>query len=93
MVRCGRHRGEHIDQRTINKHRDDVFRLAAILSGDAVSVPSAVRDDVWRFLGAFPDDDPSWSAILAAMGATFGRQVFRPTALRGVLEAHYGLRA
>jgi hypothetical protein len=85
--------GEHIDQRTINKHRDDVFRLAAILSGDAVSVPSAVRDDVWRFLGAFPDDDPSWSAILAAMGATFGRQVFRPTALRGALEAHYGLRA
>ena len=86
-----RARGERVDQRDIDKHRNDVFRLAAIVPGDSVSLPPAVRDDVRRFLDAFPAGDASWPAILAAMGATFGRQRFRPVDLRTALEAHYGL--
>jgi hypothetical protein len=88
-----RARGERVDQRDIDKHRNDVFRLAAIVPGETVTLPPTVRDDVRRFLDSFPDGHTSWPAILAAMGATFGRQVFRPVDLRAALEAHYGLKA
>lgn len=46
-----------------------------------------------RFLDAFPDDDPRWPAILAAMEATFGKQAFRPRDLRAAPGNHYGVRA
>jgi len=88
-----RAREERVDQRDIDKHRNDVFRLTAILQGDPVTLPPSVRDDLQRFLDTFPDDDPSWPAILAAMGATFGKQAFRPRDLRAALGNHYGLRA
>jgi hypothetical protein len=88
-----RTRGERVDQRDIDKHRNDVFRLAAVLPGDPVTVPPTVRGDVQRFLDAFPDVHASWPAILAAMGVTFGRQAFRPVELRAALVAHYGLKA
>lgn len=88
-----RARGERVDQRDIDKHRNDVFRLAAVLPGEPVTLPLTVRDDVERFLDAFPDEHASWPAILAAMGATFGRQAFRPVELRAALESHYALKA
>lgn len=87
-----RERGEHVDQRDIEKHRNDVFRLAAILEGDPVALPVTVRADLQRFLDAFPVGHESWRAILDAMGATFGRQVFKPGELRAGLEAHYALK-
>jgi hypothetical protein len=87
-----RARGERVDQRDIDKHRNDVFRLAAIVPGETAPLPALVRDDVRRFLDAFPDGDAHWPAILAALGATFGRQTFRPSALRAALAAHYGFR-
>lgn len=83
--------GAHIDLRDADKHRNDVFRLAAILPGDAVTLPPAVRDDLRRFLDAFPDDDASWPAILAAVDATFGKQTFRPNELLATLVLHFGL--
>jgi len=88
-----RARGERVDQRDIDKHRNDVFRLAAIIPGEPVSLPPAVRDDVRRFLDSLPAEHESWTSILAAIGATFGRQKFRPDQLRAALEAHDGLAA
>ena len=85
--------GARVDQRDIDKYRNDVFRLAAIISGDPVVLPSRVLADVQRFLDAFPDDHASWPAILAALGATFGRQAFRPSALRRAIAEHYRLSA
>ncbi len=82
-----RARGERVDQRDIDKHRNDVFRLAAIVSGDPVPLPPRVRDDMQLFLKAFPDDHASWPDILAALRATFGRQVFRAIDLRGTIAS------
>lgn len=86
-----RARGEAVDERDIVKHRNDVFRLAAIVSGDGAKLPLTVRNDVRQFLETFPDDDARWSSILTALSATFGRQAFGPAALRSALADHYGL--
>ena len=88
-----RARGELVDQRDIDKHRNDLFRLAAIVSGVPVALPTRVREDVQRFLDAFPDDNASWPAIFAALRATFGRQMFRAADLRGALADHFALQA
>ncbi|MBT9558230.1 MAG: hypothetical protein IV100_19510 [Myxococcales bacterium] len=85
--------GERVDQRDIDKHRNDVFRLAAIVPGEPVTLPPKVRDDVQRFLDAFPADHPSWAAILSALSATFGRQLLRPVDLRSAVETHYRLKS
>lgn len=88
-----RARGEPVDLRDIDKHRNDVFRLATIVSGDPVALPTRVRGDVQRFLDAFPDDHASWPAIFAALRATFGRQVFRAVDLRGAIANHFASQA
>jgi hypothetical protein len=88
-----RARGEQVDQRDIDKHRNDVFRLAAIISGGPALLPPRVRADLQRFLDAFPDDHACWPAIFAALRATFGRQLFRATDLRGAIADHFALQA
>ena len=60
---------------------------------DPAQLPPRVRDDVQRFLDAFPDDHASWPAILAALRATFGRQVFRAMDLGGAVATHFASKA
>jgi len=53
----------------IKKHRNDVFRLYLTLTpDDRFSLPSQLRDDLVRFLGAFPADAAEWGAIRSAVG-------------------------
>ncbi len=84
-------RGETVDQRDVDKHRNDVFRLAAIVPSDSVAVPPRVGDDLRRFLARFREDHSDWSAILAALGSTFGGQIFSPADIRSALVTHFGL--
>jgi len=50
-------RGCQIDGRDINKHKNDVFRLAAIMDVAAVpDVPDQIRDDLRIFLVAMNDE-------------------------------------
>ncbi len=68
-----RERGEKVDAKDIDKHRNDVFRLAATLPGEAgPELPRNVRDDLAAFLTAFPETGPDWAKILDALKATFG---------------------
>ncbi len=68
-----RGRGERIDSKDIDKHRSDIFRLAATLPDIAgPELPTTVREDLERFLAAFPESSPEWPRILSALKVIFG---------------------
>ncbi|MHC1729178.1 MAG: hypothetical protein AB9866_24805 [Syntrophobacteraceae bacterium] len=51
--------GEGIDDKTIKKHKNDVFRLFQLLSsGTQVKLPGSISDDLSRFLKAVEVDPP-----------------------------------
>jgi len=51
--------GEKIDSKDIDKHRTDVFRLAATLDGEpGPAVGAGVSYDLREFLAAFPSESP-----------------------------------
>lgn len=51
-------KGEGIDSKTIKKHRNDVFRLAQLLPGDAdIEMPEPIREDMRRFLDLAEKDE------------------------------------
>ncbi len=50
--------GEQISDKQINKHRNDVFRLAQLLPADLrVDIPEPIRKDFQEFLDAVRDDE------------------------------------
>ena len=50
--------GENVDRRDIRKHRNDVFRLAQLLSQDArIALPEPVRRDLRDFVGLAQADE------------------------------------
>ena len=83
--------GETVDAKNIDKHRADVFRLAATLPGEpGPELPAAVAADLSRFLQAFPTDSPEWSAILASLrSSSLGG--FRPDILRQAIQTYFRL--
>ena len=51
-------KGEKADSRDIKKHRNDVFRLAQLLPGNAaIKVAEPIREDLRRFLDFVETDD------------------------------------
>lgn len=55
-------RGEHVDGRDIKKHRNDIVRLAVLLTGqESVVLSDAIREDMAAFISAFEMDpvDPA----------------------------------
>lgn len=80
-----------MDVRNIDKHRTDVFRLAATLSGErGPELSSTIADDLVSFLQAFPANSTEWSAILASMKNTLGTGL-RPEALRQAIQTYFRL--
>jgi hypothetical protein len=85
-------RGEKIDSRDIDKHRTDVFRLAATLPGEpGPEIPGSVLGDLVRFLAAFPETSDEWPRILDSLNAVFG--ALRPGALRAAIATYFRLAA
>jgi hypothetical protein len=61
--------GERIDGRKITKHRNDVFRLYRTLApADRFELAAQLRENLNRFLEAFPAESPDWQNIEAAVG-------------------------
>ncbi len=78
-----------MDSRKINKHRSDVFRLAATLPDeDGPELPPIIIDDLRRFMAAFPEGAVEWQAITTNVKDTLG-MVFKPAALHGAIERYY----
>jgi len=50
--------GEHIDNRSIKKHKKDVFRLAQIINPDyTMKIPEVIRKDMQQFVNEAATDD------------------------------------
>lgn len=63
--------GQRIDSKTIKKHRSDVFRLAATLTGeDKLELPESIQKDMKAFVEMMEADPPQTKDFLKAMGIT-----------------------
>ena len=86
-----KHDGEEIDSAKITKHRNDVFRLAGTLPGEAgPELPKDIISDLVNFLARFPEDFPEWKSILASIKNTLGGTI-RPAALRAAIQTFFRL--
>jgi len=82
--------GENIDSKDIDKHRTDVFRLAATLPGEpGPAVGAGVSSDLGEFLAAFPSESPEWPSILASLKTTFRNTPFKPESLIGAVSTYF----
>ena len=85
--------GESIDSKKINKHRSDVFRLAATLPGEPGPIlPGSILADLTRFLQAFPADSPEWQAILASLKSNPASRGIPATTLRNAIQSYFHLK-
>ena len=83
--------GEAIDSKNIAKHRNDVFRLAGTLPNTAgPEFSQKIRDDLIRFLSAFPEPAAEWRGILASLKTTLGGTI-RPVTLRQAIQMYFRL--
>jgi hypothetical protein len=72
--------GERIDEKHIKKHRNDVFKLALLLTAEqGKTIPLSVHADLKAFLDSFPADAPEWGSIQQAAGLS--ASVMNPGAL------------
>jgi len=56
--------GQSISERDIRKHKNDVARLAALLTGsESVTVPQSVFDDMVKFIEEFEKDPPDMKSL------------------------------
>jgi len=81
--------GEHIDSKSIAKHRNDVFRLAATLPGEpGPELPASIVGDLSKFLGVFPEDSPEWAGIQASLKNTVASGL-DPSVLRSTIQTYF----
>jgi hypothetical protein len=84
-------KGEEGKSKDIAKHRTDVFRIAATLPGEAgPAIPEAVREDLRKFLSAFPPENKEqWQAIQAGLETTFGSRRIEPQTLIEAIRTYF----
>jgi len=60
--------GANVDQRDIDKHRSDVFRLLMSLApDDRIELSAAIREDLLEFIARLPEESPDWKKIRASL--------------------------
>jgi hypothetical protein len=60
--------GMHVDQKDIDKHRNDVFRLMlSVAPADKIQLTPVIVSDLRSFISQLPEDAPSWSQIRDAL--------------------------
>jgi hypothetical protein len=80
--------GHAVDERDINKHRNDVFKLTLLLTADkTVRIPPNIRHDLLEFLGHFPAESPHWQSIRQASGMS--RLMPSPSLMLDTIRNHY----
>ena len=83
-----RRAGEKIDERNIKKHRNDVFKLALLLTAETASaIPALVHDDLQEFLHHFPAESSEWISIRQASGLPSALIV--PSDILDALRSHF----
>ena len=73
--------GENVDSKNIRKHKNDVFRLSALLTpGKTIPVNQTVWDDLQAFFTAMQDEDVDTKQLKLAR---------TKTEVLNSIEAHY----
>lgn len=63
-------RGEHVDSKDIRKHRNDIVRLAVLLTGqESMSLPDEIRKDIDSFVSAY-EREPIEPKVLGISNVT-----------------------
>ncbi|MDN4499563.1 hypothetical protein QYE73_19950 [Pseudomonas mosselii] len=62
--------GEQVDSRNIRKHRNDIVMLTGLLTGEVVSLPTGIANDMTRFLRCLAEEELN----LKAMGLRGSRE-------------------
>jgi hypothetical protein len=82
-------RGESIDSRDIKKHRNDVFRLAATLTGGpGPALSTSITADLTQFLEQLPEGSPEWAGIQASLKNTIADGLTFPE-LRFAIQRYF----
>jgi hypothetical protein len=86
-------KGEKVKSEDIAKHRTDVFRIAATLRAEAgPPIPAAIREDLQKFLAAFPvENKEAWQAIGEGLKTTFGSRRPKPESLIEAIRVYFQL--
>lgn len=59
-----KNKGEKIDERNIRKHKNDVIRLAVMLTGESSSkLPQSIDADMKKFIELIKSDSPDYKSI------------------------------
>ncbi len=83
-------KGEKIDSKDIQKHRTDVFRLGATLSGESGGhLAQRIEQDLKTFLAAFPEESSEWPSILGSLKTTFGNSKLKSADLIGAIRQYF----
>lgn len=85
--------GKFSDRHNLTKHRNDVFRLGAILpDSPAPGIPDPIRLDVLAFLDSFPPDSPEWPSIIQALKSTLPAATSRDASvIEAALRRRFGI--
>lgn len=79
--------GENVDSKNISKHKNDIFRLAAMLSTDVkVEVADPIKDDLKAFCHKVEKELPETSLLKAA-----GVRGLSAERLHGMIKQTFGL--
>ncbi len=63
--------GFHVDTNDINKHKNDIFRLAiSSTEADKLQLPTSIRDDISQFLDNTLTEPPNWKMLAKNVGIT-----------------------
>jgi hypothetical protein len=83
-------KGEKIDSKDIQKHRTDVFRLGATLSGESSGhLAQGIEQDLKTFRAAFPENSSEWPSILGSLKTTFGNSKLKSADLIGAIRQYF----
>ncbi len=85
-------KGGKVDARDIAKHRADIFRIGAALSGEpGPGLPGSIQEDLKMFLAAFPADSAEWNSIRASLQSTFPNVRLKPGDLIEAIRTYFKL--
>ncbi len=63
-LRSRKNNGEQIDERNIRKHKNDIIRLAVMLTGESsVKLPQSIEADIKEFIELIKSDPPDYKSI------------------------------
>ncbi len=63
-LRSRKEKGKQIDEHNIRKHKNDIIRLAIMLTGESsIKLPSSIEADIREFIESINSDSPDYKSI------------------------------